>query len=147
MGEAGGGDPAEVSALLAGLSSLLHLGLHLAFFPESGNGRPDDGDFTGAASFVVLGWTADEHGERVQLASEPVTGATPIQAPDGWAGRTELDQLELVATVVALGTPGEWRAIAVVEPADGGMCEEIFAALVAEVSLTVGVKARLEGVP
>jgi hypothetical protein len=144
IGDSDGDVTGEVSALLSGLSSLLHVGLHVAFFPSDGNRRPDDADFSGC-EFQIFGWTATEHGERVQLAVEAITGATAIAAPDGWAGRTELDALEVRATVTAFGTAGEWRALAVLEPADGSLCEEVFAALVAEVALTPQVKATVNG--
>ncbi len=123
----------EIAVLLSGLSSLLHVGFHLAFFPNEGK-RPDDAAFAGN-TFAIYGWTCDERGQRVQLASEAVTGATPLQLPDGWAGRTELDQLELRATLTTLGTDGDWRAIVVLEPGDGAMCEEVFDALIREIQL------------
>lgn len=124
---------ADVSVLLSGISSLLHIGFHLAFFPEGGK-RPADADFAGN-TFAIFGWTADERGHRVQLASAAITGDTLVPAPDGWAGRTELDQLELRATLTALGTVGEWKAIVVLEPGDAAMCEDLFRSLVSEVEL------------
>jgi hypothetical protein len=131
------GDQVEVvTALLSGLSSLLHIGLHFAFFPDQDK-QPTAADFVNC-TFIVLGWTADERGHRAQLASEPITGADPLQAPDGWAGRTELDQLELQATIDAFGFSGDWRAIAVLEPADGCIDHETFENLVKEVALTAG---------
>ena len=137
----GGGSSADVSVLLSGLSSLLHIGFHLAFFPETGL-RPDD--FTGS-TFQIFGWTADERGRRVQLASDPVTGTAAIQAPDGWSGRTELDQLELRATLVDTGTQGDWQAIVVIEPGDAAMCDELFESLVAHVELQAGRPAEIHG--
>lgn len=139
----GGEESAEVSVLLSGLSSLLQIGLHLAFFPKRG-ARPDDANFTGN-TFEIFGWTADERGQRVQLASEAITGTTAIQAPDGWEGRTELDQLELRASLTFTGTEGDWRAIVVLEPADGAMCEQVFAQLVGEVDLQAGHPPEING--
>lgn len=124
---------ADASVLISGLSSLLHVGIHFAFFPLEA-ARPPDLDFAGN-TFAIYGWTADERGQRVQLDSEPVSGVTPLQAPGGWAGRTELDQLELRATVNAIGVAGEWRVILVLEPADGAMCEGPFDALAEQIVL------------
>jgi len=138
--------PRDVSTLVAGLSSLLQVGLHLAFYPAPGSSRPTDGDFA-SNTFTVLGWTADDRGQLVQLASEPVTGTTPIQAPDGWSGRTELEALEVVASLTAIGTDGEWRLIVTLEPSDGCLCQEIFDELVRQVAITAQVPPLFDGPP
>jgi hypothetical protein len=130
------GAEADVTALVTGLSSLLQIGIHFAFYPDPGVPRPVDLDFAGN-EFSVFGWTSDERGQSVQLDSEPVSGATPLQAPAGWSGRTELDGLEVRAHVSAIGTAGEWRLIVVLEPGDGTVCE-CFEALAQQVTITPG---------
>jgi len=122
------------SLLIQGLSSLLNLGIHVAFYPGPGVQRPTPGDFAGN-TFQIYGWTADDRGQRIQLSDSPVTGSTPIPAPDGWSGDTDLDALEVRGSFYAMGIPGEWRLNLVLEPIDGAMCEETFTELAAQVDI------------
>lgn len=122
------------SAFIEGLHPSLFVGVGLLYLPATGH-RP--AAFTGN-TFALLAWNENQDGQRAQLSSTPINGATGQDAPDAWDGSTTLPMLELVHTYAGLGAGdvGRWDVVVTVAPALE-MCEADFVALAQRVAIRV----------
>jgi hypothetical protein len=124
-------------ARIKGLSSLLQIGIFVAYFTDTKT-RP--ASFSGN-TFSIFAYVNDQEGSLVQLSDTPINndGAGSQQAPDGWEGVTTLPEVEvrLAATgITPTANAGSWKVIVVAEPAEP-MSDEMFEQLVRNVNIAV----------
>lgn len=120
------------SAFIEGLRGDLFVGIALAYFTSSAH-RPTS---FGANAFSLLQWDENKNGQRTQLSSTPINGASGQAAPDKWEGVTTLPQIELQHAYVGMGAAdvGRWEVLVTLVPALE-MCEADFLAAAAQVTI------------
>lgn len=119
-------------AFIEGLRGDLFLGIALAYYPASAH-RPAS---FGANAFSLFQWDENREGQRTQLSSTPINGATGQAAPDKWEGTTTLAALELRHAYAGMGAGdvGRWEVIVTIGPTSE-MCERDFLEAAAQVTI------------
>lgn len=122
------------TARISGLSGLLNYGVAVAYFTTNRN-RPSS---FGANAFTLLQIAETEAGEKVQLSTTPINGATGLAAPDQWDVNTTLPELALSFAYVGMGAAdiGRWDVIVTAVPGVD-MCDADFQKLAAQLDISV----------
>jgi hypothetical protein len=129
------GGSLTTTVFLSGLSSLLTVGVYVAFFPKVQN---TPGSFAGC-TFQIFPFIEDTDGAATPSDLTAINnGGSAQAAPGGWEGSSTLAQLRITSTVADLSVAGTWKAVVVVEPEDPAMSAETFADLARNVGLSAG---------